>query len=184
MKSVFAGFLAVLLLIPMTSRGAVQKPTLKPSQVLKGAGTLAGGQAGQTLGLTDIRHFNQPKSTAERIVLDFGKSNLQPLNGVVGYYHAELQQSPPRLAVELPLTLGSKISEKEVEKRLAQSRSIKKVLLTFDRTSQSTNLILQFKQPMMVRMSRLEDPKAPGKLVVDLMPMAAQAAKPKTTIRR
>lgn len=177
--------LAMFIAIPVSSWGAVQKPTLKPSPILKGSGTLTGGQAGQTLGLTDIRHFNQPKSTAERLILDFGKSNLQPLNGIVGYYHAELQQSPPRLAVELPLTLGSKISEKEVIQRMAKSRSIKKVLLSFDRTSQSTNLILQFKTPMMIRMSRVEDPKSPGKLVVDLMPMGAStAAKTSNTLRK
>ncbi len=173
MKSGSIAGLLVSLLIPLTMFGAVQKPTLKPSPILKGAGTLTGGQAGQTLGITDFRHFNQPKSTAERIIIDFGKSNLQALNGVVGYYHAELQQSPSRLAVELPLTLGSKVSEKDVVQRLSRSRSIKKAMISFDRTSQSTNLVLQFKTPMMVRVSRVEDPKAPGKLVMDLMPLGA-----------
>lgn len=165
---------ALILIVPGLVLGAVQRPNLKPSSILRGAGIATGGQAGQTLGLMDIRHTNQAKSSAERIILDFGKSNLQPLNGVVGYYHAELQQSPPRLAVELPLTLGSKVSETEVLKRLSKSRSIKRALITFDRTSQSTNLVLQFKKPMMVRLSQVQSPKAPGKLIVDLMPLEAQ----------
>lgn len=157
----------------LTASAAIQKPSFKPSPILKGSGTATGGQAGQALGLMDVHHFNQPKSSAERVILDFGRADLKPLNGVVGYYHVELQQSPARLAVELPLTLGSKVSEKDVIQKLSRSRNIKKVMMTFDRTSQSTNLLLQFKVPMMVRVSRVENPKHPGQMVVDLMPVTA-----------
>lgn len=160
------------LILSQAALAALPKASyVKPSAILKGTGTLAGGQAGELLGLLNVTNFHSPKSKAERITLDFGRSDLQPLKGVVGYYHVELSSNPPRLAVELPLTLGSKLTEKELTARFAQSLNIKKTMITFDRTAQSTSLLFQLKQPMMIRLTRVENPKATGQLVLDLMPL-------------
>lgn len=158
-----------LLFLAIELPAAVKKATITPSRILRGSGSLTGGQAGQPLGLLDIK--NTVSKKAERIALQFGRADLQPLNGVVGYYHVELSKNPPRLAIELPLTMGSKLDEKDVLRKLEKSKHVKKAMMSFDRVSQSTNLILQLKSPVMVRLTRVENPKAPGQLVVDLMPL-------------
>lgn len=173
MKFNWTALISSLALVAVgTAQAALPRNSyIKPSAILKGSGTLTGGQAGQTLGLLNIQSSGSKKTKAERITFEFGKADLQPLKGVVGYYHVELYQNPPRLAVELPLTLGSKVSEKELAKKLAQSLHVKKAVMTFDRTSQSTSLLFQLKRPVMIRLTRVENPKVTGQLVLDIMPL-------------
>lgn len=162
---------ALGLLLSSVAYSAIPKTYVQPSPIIKGRGSMAGGEAGQMLGLVDLRHSSSKKNKAERLVLDFGRSDLKPLHGVVGYYHAELSTNPPRLVLELPLTIGSNVTEEQINRRIQGSLHIKKATMSFDRTAQSTILVFQLRSPVELRVSRAQNPKAPGKLALDFMPL-------------
>lgn len=173
MKSLFRLSLLALTLLTLSFRAAaaIPKVEVRPSPILKGAGVVMGGKAGPVLALMDIRRSESKKSKTERLVLDFGSGNLKPVNGQVGYYHAELQTQPARLILELPQTMGSALSEEQILSRFKKSLYVEKALVQFDRNLQSMTMVLQLKKAIQVRVTPVKNAKAPGKLVVDMMPL-------------
>lgn len=154
-----------------TVQAAVPKAEFKPAPILKGEGVLMGGKAGPTLALMDLRRSASAKLKKERVVMDFGGGNLKPANGLVGFFHAELQKKPSRLILELPQTYGSSLSEAQIQSRFKDSLYVKKAMVQFDRNLQSMTMVLELKSPMQVKVSPIRSRKGPGKLVVDIKPL-------------
>lgn len=154
---------------------AVPKAQVVPSRILHGEGMAQGGRSGIALSLMDVRHSRSKTGRMERLVLDFGSADLREAKGLVGYYHAELQENPARLILELPQTYASRLPEKEILKRLRKSAAIRSAQIDMDRNLQSMTMIFEFNSPMQARVSRVADPSTTGKIVIDLLPDSPQA---------
>ncbi|MBX3016762.1 MAG: hypothetical protein KF767_02645 [Bdellovibrionaceae bacterium] len=154
---------------------AIPKAQVNPSRILIGNSSTQGGKSGQALALMDVRHSASKSGKMERVVLDFGSSDLKDAKGLVGYYHAELQQNPARLVLELPQTYASRLPEKEILKRLQKSNYVRSAQVGFDRNLQSLTMVFQLKQPVQARVARVTNPESTGKIVIDFAPDTPQA---------
>jgi hypothetical protein len=154
----------------VSSQAAIPKANVTPARILHSSGVAMGGKAGGALSLMDFRRSTSPKSKMERFVLDFGGADMKEAKGLVGYYHAELQENPSRLVLELPQTFASLLPEKEILKRLEKSLYVKRAQIGFDRNLQSMTLIFELKRPVQARVARVDNPETSGKIVIDLLP--------------
>lgn len=154
---------------------AIPKAQVSPTRILIGNASTQGGKSGQALSLMDVRHSASKNGKMERVVLDFGSSDLKEAKGLVGYYHAELQENPARLVLELPQTYSSRLQEKEILKRLQKSNYVRSAQIGFDRNLQSLTMVFQLKQPVQARVARVTNPESSGKIVIDLAPDTPQA---------
>lgn len=147
---------------------AIPKAQVSPTRILVGSGVAQGGKSGMALALMDFRHSASKNGKMERLVLDFGSADLKEAKGLVGYYHAELQENPSRLVLELPQTYASRLPEKEILKRLQKSNFVRGAQIGFDRNLQSMTMVFQFKGPVQARVARIASPDTTGKIVIDL----------------
>lgn len=154
---------------------AIPKAQVAPTRILIGNSSTQGGKSGQALSLMDVRHSASKNGKMERLVLDFGSSDLKEAKGLVGYYHAELQENPARLVLELPQTYASRLPEKEILKRLQKSAYVRTAQIGFDRNLQSMTMVFQFKKPVQARVARVSNPESSGKIVIDLAADTPQA---------
>lgn len=160
------------LLLSVAVAAALPKAGALPRPILNRSGVLMGGQAGENLALLDLRRSDSKTKKMERIVLEFGSADLKERKGLVGYYHAELQDQPARLVLDLPQTYASRLPEKEILNRLKNSLFIREAMIQFDRSSQSMSFVFHLKQPVQLRVSRVDNPEYLGKLVLDMAPEA------------
>lgn len=166
---VLIGFLAA----GVPTWGAISpkaKTMKKPDSLIRGVGAVSGGQAGLNLSLLDLRRTFSKKAKTERLVMDFGGPDLKPKPGMAGYYHVELSYNPKRLVIDLPQILASQMTEAQILQRFKGSDYVKGGMLNFDRTSQTMQLVLELKKAANVRVMQVKNPKAVGKLVVDILP--------------
>lgn len=169
-KMMLAATFFVVLPVAWPALAAIPRAQVTPVRILNGEGVAMGGSSGQSLSLMDFRRSSSKKNNQERFVLDFGGADLKEAKGLVGYYHVELQDNPARLILELPQTFASRLSEKDILKRLQDSRYVRQALVQFDRNLQSLTLVFQLKQPVQIRVARVANPESTGKLVIDLLP--------------
>lgn len=167
-------------LLTVNATAAVQKPVLaKPNRILKSAGVVTGGESGPGLALMDFRRSSSPKNKLERIVLDFGAADMTEKKGLIGYYHAELQDNPARLILELPQTYTSRLDDKAIRQRLRDSLYVREAFVEFDRNLQSLTMVFQLREPVQLKVTPVRDPRAAGKIVLDFMPVAKTLPSPK-----
>lgn len=162
----FIGFATVVAAVPKAG-------LMKPVPILRGSGVTTGGESGTSLSLMDVRRSSSTKTKLERIVMDFGGSDMKPSKGFVGYYHAELQDNPARLILELPQTYTSRLPEKEIMSRLKDSMYIRKSSIQFDQSVQSMTMIFELSHPIQLKVTPVKNPNFSGKIVIDMMPLLA-----------
>jgi hypothetical protein len=158
------------LFLVSTAQASVPKATALEIQLARGVGAIYGGETRGLMGLLDVRKSSVAKQKIERLVFDFGSQDLKPKLGLAGYYHVEVSNNPPRISIELPQVMSSRITEVELQRRLAGSIHIKRAQIQFDRISQATQINLQLNGPVTARAIQVRNPKVLGKLVVDLFP--------------
>lgn len=167
----------IALLFSFEAGAAISKATKqankqmpKPSSIIRGVGSISGGQAGASMALMDFRRSSSKKKNIERLVLDFGGADLKAQKGLAGYYHVEVSYKPNRLVIDLPQTLASQMTEAEIMKRVKGSPFIENGMLNFDRTAQTMQVIFQLKKPVNVKVLQVKNPRVVGKLVLDITP--------------
>lgn len=174
--SIVVGF-ALFGLHVSSAFAAIPKAQVTPARILNGAGVAMGGTSGPALALMDFRRSVSKKNNVERFVLDFGSADLKETKGLVGYYHAELQDNPSRFILELPQTFATRLPEKEILKRLQNSLYVRQAKVDFDRNLQSMTLIFQLKQNVQAKVVRVDNPATTGKIVIDFRPEVRTTAR-------
>lgn len=159
--------------IPKATKQAT-KQMPKPTSIIRGIGAVSGGQTGSSMALMDFRRTASKKKSIERLVMDFGGADLKAKPGMAGYYHVELSYKPNRLVIELPQILASQLTEAEIVKRVKGSDFIENGILNFDRTAQTMQVVFQLKKAVNVKVLQVRNPKAVGKLVLDITPYRRQ----------
>lgn len=145
-------------------------PTQKkaaPGKVLNRQGVLTGGLAGTGFSLVDLK-FNK-LSDKERVILDIGDLNGGPVRGLPAYFHAELQENPRRLVLDLSQTPTSMIDDHQMMERFKGSKSVANASLVMDPTDKTLSLILDFKKDVKAQVFQVSGKVGTSKIVIDLL---------------
>ncbi len=163
--------LAASLFVALSSSAAVPKKQAQhaPAKILVGQGVAIGGLAGSGFTLMDIRRTADAKKKMERIVIDVGDHQGNPLKGYPGYYHAELQKNPQRLVLDFAQMPKSRLDELMISSRLKNSLAIRNSEMSLDPVENSLNLTLNLKPNTKVRVYQVAGVKSTSKVVVDLI---------------
>lgn len=144
-----------------------QSPSAKPQKILSKGGVLTGGLAGTGFSLVDVE-FKQLQDK-ERLILGIGDLNGSPVRGLPTYFHAELQENPRRLVVDLSQTPNSLIDEKKIMEKLKKSKAVSGSSLILDPTDQTLSLILDFKKDIKAQVFQVSGKTGTSKIVIDLL---------------
>lgn len=165
-----------------TSNAAVNKMLPIQGQWIEDGGALRGGLARSRVSIRDFRFVQSGKAATERWVFEFGDKDFKPLLGEAGYYQVELKDIPgstdqekqSQIVINFGQVLNSKIDPLTFKDKMKGSHLFRSVRVEFDRSNQSMNFIFDLKTKVKVRASGVADPKKPGRLFVDLVPVKAK----------
>lgn len=148
----------------------IETPAGKPlGRILSQPGAVIGGMAGDGFSITSISRMPMSGNQQERLIIDIGDMRGQPNKGLPAYYHAQFQQDPSRLVIDFSQMPISYITEREVQKKLSQSKFIRKVRMTMDPQDKTLSMILDLKPSAKVRVMQVKGEKTTSKVVVDLL---------------
>jgi hypothetical protein len=131
-------------------------------------GVVIGGEAGSGFTLLGVRRANSSKAALERVILDIGDREGQPLLNKVGYFHVSIEKNPSRVIIDLSQTSRSKISELELAKIFAKSPFVTKAELMMEEEDNSAKIVLNTKVPVAAEVFRMPSAKKASRIVIDL----------------
>jgi hypothetical protein len=145
-----------LMLAGLTTSAAVSKRSTRPvarsaGVILRGAGSLHGGEAREIVSLLSVKHITSKNKKAERLDFAMGNAGQLPLMGKPGYFNLELRPGKKQIVITFAQALNSRFEERQLRKTLAKSPHVKSAQMFFEPQTQSLNMVLDLKQPMAVR---------------------------------
>lgn len=142
-------------------------------------GVFIGGVAGRGFSLRNVTRRFGAKSKIERVVVDIGDENGEPLIGPAAYFHIEVDQQNSRVVMDLSQVQRSKLSVDQLKKIFSKSPYVALESIGYDPQDRATNLTLRMKRPIMVEIFSPEGEKKPGRIVMDLKPGKLAMIEPK-----
>jgi hypothetical protein len=139
-------------------------------------GLVVGGQAGTAYSLLRVRRDLSEKLGMERIILDLGDAEGRPLRGIVSYFQASVEKSPPRLVLDLAQLSRSGVNESTLRKIFSTSPYVRRVELTADPEDHSASLTFAFKQPMAVEVFSMPSRTKASRIVIDIKTLDKKAS--------
>lgn len=161
--AIFAFFTAGLL--SLTALAALPPK----GKILDGFGSQIGGVAGSGFTLLDLRVTRDVHKKIERIVMDMGDMNGEPIKGLPGYFHVELRDHPQKLVIDLAQTPHSKVDERMLAAAFKKSLAVKKTAITVDPVDNTLTISLDLKKHTKARVFQVAGQKQTSKVVVDLI---------------
>ncbi len=172
MKTLFLLFFTSMAANAAVDKGVMDKMV---TQGFVSKGRVTGGEAGSGFSVLDLRRTDEPKKKLERVVIDLGDFKGHPIFGKSGYYHAEVQEKPPRVILDLSQTSYTKVDEKQLRERFKSSLFVSSTDMTLNPEDHSLNITLNFKQKTGVKVFSVTSPKKTARLVLDFSaPQKAQ----------
>jgi hypothetical protein len=145
------------------------KNALRQSAVLKGAGAIHGGLAGQGFSLLAVDTKLAKSHKLERLTVSMGNANFQSYAGAPGYFHIENSTDSKRVVINFMQAVNSKFDEKELQRKFASSPFVKSSQILFEPESQTLSLVLNMKKQAGVRVISVNgNKKQTAQLKIDL----------------
>ena len=140
-------------------------------------GVFIGGKATGAVSLLNVRRTFSPKAQIERVIVDLGDKQAQPLGRNMSYFQVNMDSAQNRLVLDLAQLNLSRVSEAAVQNLFRKSPFVASVSLTLDPEDRAGTLVLNFKKPMRLEVYQLLKENAPARIVMDLTPHKKPAGK-------
>lgn len=126
---------------------------LKPKSALtlKRPGVASGGQALDEFSLLAVT--DSVSGASERIVLNYGDRFGRAWTGEPGYFQVALDRGGQRLVIDLAQVTKTGVDPAQLKKALEKSRFVASSDMTMDPEDRTTNLTLNLKSPVQLRLS-------------------------------
>jgi len=148
-----------------------QSLTTKSNSYVKD-GVFTGGKAGQGSSLLGVRRTFSDKARVERVIVDLGDHEAKPAGRNPGYFQVAMDSKNNRVVMDLSQLRFSKVTEQQLKSIFAKSPYVSSVSLTLDPEDRAATMVLKLKRPMRLEVFQLLDNKKPGRVVMDLTPLA------------
>jgi len=162
-------FILTLLATSLLQAAVPKLSPQNPKQLLNSSSVSIGGEASTLFSILDVRRSTDVKKKVERVVIDMGDLEGRPVKGEVGFYHAELQQNPPRLILDIAQTPKSKLNTDIIQQRLQKSITIEKSTVMLDPVTNNMNMVIDLKPGTKARVFPVKGVKQTSKIVIDLV---------------
>jgi hypothetical protein len=130
-------------------------------------GSFRGGGAGIGFSLLRMKRVYSTDGNSERIILEIGDKEGRAFVGQPGYFHAQLFKKPSKLSLDLSQLLKSQVTSKDLKKMFKNSKLVKNASINSDSEDHSTNISIQFKSSIKMRVFTLSTQSTSPKLVID-----------------
>jgi hypothetical protein len=170
-KAIFGFLVAILASISSYAAIPSAKKTLalKPTPILRRAGSIRGGQAGTNFTILDVKTELAKNNRLERVKVSLGNGAFQNQNGSPGYFNVENRPAMKIVQIDLMQVLNSKVNEKAIRRIFAKSPFVKSSHLIFEPEGQTMSIILNLKKPVDVRVYPIKGTaKKTASLYIDL----------------
>lgn len=134
------------------------------------SGVSIGGQAGGEFTLIGV-HTEPLKDAAERLALVYGDRNGNQQQGGPGYFHVAVDRDGRRVVIDLAQLRRVSVDPQRLTRILMNSKLIESSDMTTDPFDGSTNITLNMRAPVRVRVASETDKSA--RLILDLEPTAS-----------
>ncbi len=161
--------LAIFVCFSFVSNAAMTSGALKPSKILLGDGTKAGGIAGPGFTLLDIKSVSNQASAEERLMIDVGDIDGKAHKGYPGYFQVELRNNSKTVIIDFAQMPASKMDLAKIQDKLKDSFYVKKAKLLADPSDDTLTLVLDLKKPAKLKVFQVPGEKTTSKVVLDLM---------------
>lgn len=161
--------LLVALLLPTSMGLAVYAKNYKPTfgKGLLSEGSFRGGGAGPGFSLISLKRVYSTDGKSERLIFEIGDKEGNSYVGQPGYFHAQLFRKPSKLSLDLSQLLKSQVSPEEFKELFKKSKLVKSANISADEDDQSTNIQIQFKSAVKMRVFTLSPDSMSPKLIID-----------------
>lgn len=130
-------------------------------------GSFRGGGAGVGFSLLRVKRVYSTDGNSERLIFEIGDKEGRAFVGQPGYFHAQLFKKPSKLSLDLSQLLKSQVTSKDLKKIFKNSKLVKTASINLDSEDHSTNISLQFKSSVKMRVFTLSTQSTSPKLVID-----------------
>lgn len=130
-------------------------------------GTVVGGKARDELSLLGVR-FEPSAGEVERLALVYGDRFGKPLKGEPGYFHVALDRNSQRVVLDLAQMQMTAVGPARLSRILTGSKLVASSEMTMDPLDGSTNITLQTKVPVHLKVVATEG--EPATLAIELVP--------------
>lgn len=131
-------------------------------------GTVIGGESGTGFSLRGLRNHFAQQTGIERLILELGDAQGEPLFGKVSYYTVNLEVAPPRIVIDLAQVTRSGVDDEKLKKIFAKSPYVKKAKVMYDPEDLTTTLVLELKKPLAVEVFNMVSESKTGRIALDL----------------
>ncbi|MGE4130853.1 MAG: hypothetical protein AB7F86_04410 [Bdellovibrionales bacterium] len=133
-------------------------------------GVFIGGKAGTGTSLLNVRRIFSKKAKLERVIVDLGDHEMQPLGKNMSYFQVNLDSQNNRVVLDLAQLRFSKVSEAAVRRLFQKSPFVKSVSLTMDPEDKAATMVLQLRRPVKLEVYQSLKDRKPARIVMDLIP--------------
>lgn len=165
------GLIVMLILLQFTtssvSANMAKNAEAESSNGFLTEGSFRGGGAGIGFSLLRLKRVYSTDGMSERLIFEIGDKDGQAFIGQPGYFHAQLFKKPSKLSLDLSQLLKSQVTSKELKKIFKKSKLVKSASITSDAADNSTNISIQFKSSVKMRVFTLSNQTSSPKLVID-----------------
>lgn len=119
-------------------------------------GTAIGGKARDELSLLAVRLEPVGNSGSERVSLAYGDRFGKPLTGEPGYFHVTVDRNSRRIVIDMAQVQMTAVGPERLAKILSSSKLVASSEMTMDPIDGSTNITLQTKVPVTVKVGTVE----------------------------
>ncbi|MEY4617264.1 MAG: hypothetical protein RJB66_2224 [Pseudomonadota bacterium] len=130
-------------------------------------GSFRGGGAGVGFSLLRVKRVYSADGNSERLIFEIGDREGRAFIGQPGYFHAQLFKKPSKLSLDLSQLLKSQVTSKDLKKIFKNSKLVKNASINSDSDDHSTNVSIQFKSSVKMRVFTLSTQSTSPKLVID-----------------
>ncbi len=168
------GLVLCLIYLPISGWAAspYKRSLVNKKNVYMRDGVFTGGKAGEGASLLGMRRAFSGKAKIERVIVDLGDGEMKPAGDELGYFQVSLDSKNNRVVLDVAQLKSSKISEQQVKDLFRKSAYVSNVSLTLDPEDKAGTMVLQLKRPMKLEVFQLHDRSKPGRIVMDLTPVA------------
>ncbi len=163
--------LIIFSFISISSKAIIPTHKLNSIKEFLPSGSFRGGSAGVGFSILSLKRVYSTDGHSERLIFEIGDKDGHLQSGNTGYFHAQLFRNPSQFSLDFSQLLLSKVSSTQLKKLISKSKLIQNADLTSDFEDHSTNVSLQFKAPIKMRVFTLSPYKKSAKLVVDFTKM-------------
>ncbi len=135
-------------------------------------GTVVGGKARDEFSLIAVRLEPAGQAGGERVSLMYGDRFGKPLNGEPGFFHVTVDRNSRRVVIDLAQMQMTAVGPERLAKTLATSKLVASSEMTMDPIDGSTNITLQTKVPVTVKVGSIEGDSS--RVYIEMMPASGE----------